>query len=224
MKSFLTILCFTLLSSSFVYAEPCKKFPEYTVLPTDESSKNKSFSEFKKDLDKALGSKDSKFLDKIIDPEIKFSFGAESGKKGFWKEWGLDKNPEKSEVWAALKNTLRFGIVQTEPEQFISPTIYSKFPEKLDAFEYSWISGKNVNIREKADIDSKVIENLSYQIVKLTPEDPIESKSCAWKKVCLASGKSGYICDTYLRSSVDYRAFFSLVKNQWKLTIFIAGD
>ncbi|MEI1276822.1 SH3 domain-containing protein [Leptospira venezuelensis] len=224
MKSFLTILCLICISFSYTHSEPCKKFQEYTIIPTDESSKNKSFSEFKKELDKALGSKDFKFLNKIVDPEIKFSFGADSGKKGFWKEWGLDKNPEKSEIWATLQNTLRLGIVQSDPEQFTSPTIYSKFPEKLDAFEYSWISGKNVNIRESADINSKVLDNLSYQIVKLDPEDAIESKSCAWKKICLSSGKSGYVCDTYLRSSVDYRAFFSFKKDRWKLTIFVAGD
>ncbi|WP_246048738.1 SH3 domain-containing protein [Leptospira sarikeiensis] len=224
MRSFLFVFFFCFIFAQASSAEPCKKFQEYTVLPTHESGKDKSFTEFKKKLDQAIQSKDIKFLEKIVDPDIKFSFGADSGKKGFWTEWKLDKNPEKSEIWTTLANTLRLGIVRDETNQFISPTIFSKFPDKLDAFEYTWASGKNVNVREKPDVQSKIIDTISYQIVQLDSKEAIQSGTCSWQKVCLASGKSGYICDTYLRSSVDYRAFFTLKNKDWKLTIFVAGD
>ncbi len=204
---------------------PCEPFRAKTILPKDESSKDSSFVLFKTQLLKAIKTKDEVFLLNTIDPKIQFSFGADSGKNNFIQNFELDKKPKDSPVWKILDSTLKLGYFLNREGNFVSPFLFENFPEDLDPTAYSLVSGKNVNVREKPNISSKVLNKLSYTVVGLdyTTEYP-SSGDCQWQKVCLADGTTGFICDTYLRSPLDYRIFFEKKKQKWMITTFIAGD
>jgi hypothetical protein len=40
----------------------------------------------------------------------------------------------------------------------------------------------------------------------------------------LDDGRQGYVHSRYLRSPIDYRASFTLIDGQWRMTSSIAGD
>jgi hypothetical protein len=45
-----------------------------------------------------------------------------------------------------------------------------------------------------------------------------------WERVTLGNGKSGYVSSQYIRSAIEYRAFFKQIGGKWNLTAFVAGD
>ncbi|WP_411824569.1 SH3 domain-containing protein [Leptospira sp. 'Mane'] len=207
---------------------PCDQFKDFSLPPKDESDKDKSFLEFKTKLIQAVQKKDAEFLKSAIDKDIKFSFGEESGKKRFLESWELDKKPKQSGIWTSLENTFKLGFSK-DNDGFSSPYLFNHFPNDYDAFSYSLISGTNVNVRAEASIKSKVVTKLSHKIVFLdrdSNENDAEGSSdqCVWQKVCLANGETGFVCDQYLRSPVDYRAIFAKKNNKWAMVVFIAGD
>ncbi|BDA80319.1 hypothetical protein LPTSP3_g32490 [Leptospira kobayashii] len=218
-------LLLLILNSSIL---PCDKFKDFSLPPKDESDKDKSFLEFKTKLIQAVQKKDAEFLKSITDKDIKFSFGEESGKKRFLESWDLDKNPKDSNIWSSLENTFKLGFSK-DKDGFSAPYLFNHFPEEYDAFSYSLISGTNVNVRAEASIKSKVVTKLSHKIVFLdrdSNENEAEGSKdeCIWQKVCLANGETGFVCDQYLRSPVDYRAIFAKKNNKWSMVVFIAGD
>ena len=45
-----------------------------------------------------------------------------------------------------------------------------------------------------------------------------------WAHVQLGDGRTGYIWDAFVRSPVNYRAFFNLIDGRWRMTAFLEGD
>jgi hypothetical protein len=74
-------------------------------------------------------------------------------------------------------------------------------------------------MRAKPDMKAAVIKTVSYEVL------PIEySQNMQWTTIKLGNGKKGYIATQYMRSPIDYRAYFDKVNGTWKLTAFVAGD
>jgi hypothetical protein len=225
-KKFLIAL--SLLFISYSQVNPCDKFKEYSFPPKDESSKDASFLKFKEKLVKAIKSKDAEFIKGIVDKNIIFSFGAESGKKAFIENWKLNSTPDKSEFWDVMDQIVRLGFAYNENKQFVAPYIFENFPTDLTE-SYSLINGTNVNIRNIPSKSGKVITKLSYNIVFVDnslEENSVEDKSndCRWQKICTSNGIEGFVCDKFLHSSMGYRAIFEKKKDKWMLNIFLAGD
>jgi hypothetical protein len=42
--------------------------------------------------------------------------------------------------------------------------------------------------------------------------------------VTLADGRSGYIHSRFVRSPVDYRAYFARKDGRWRMVMLLAGD
>ncbi|MDF3819940.1 SH3 domain-containing protein [Leptospira sp. 96542] len=208
---------------------PCESFTTKILPPIDHSVKDPSFSKFKKEFLNILKQKDVKRLDQVVDPNIHFSFGANSGKKAFWLEFELNQNPKKSTLWQLLEETVGLGFFRNEEGQFVAPYFFETFPSEFDPFTHYLVIGKNVNIREEPRKDSKVKDNLSYTIVRSEADDMEgnrleKTSNCNWAKVCLPSGSVGFVCDRFIRSPLEYRAFFEKKKGNWVLTTFIVGD
>jgi len=214
-----------LIIAAITVVLPCEKFKATTILPKDESTKDASFAAFKTQLLKAVKEKDHNFLLNSIDSQIHYSFGDDAGKKKFIKYFELDSKPKDSEVWKILDETLKLGFYLNREGQFVSPYLFENFPEDLDPTMYSAVSGSNVNVREEPNTKSKVVDKLSHNVVGMDYSvETIKSGECNWQKVCLPNGTSGFVCDKYLRSPLEYRIFFEKKKQKWMITIFIAGD
>ena len=204
---------------------------ERFVLPVDEAKNDSSFFSFRTKLLQAAKNKDAKYILSIVDPNIRNTFGDDDGIRYFNKFWKIDKS--NSEFWKEFLIVVKHGGTfdkesDTKNKQFCAPYTFTSFPEDLDAFDYSAIFGKNINLRNKPEQDAPIVANLSYNIVKVDYENSIESKnkesSYLWLKVETFGGKKGFVKSEYVRSPIDYRACFQKIKGKWKMTVFIAGD
>lgn len=190
-----------------------------TVLkPVDNASNDPSFLAFRSQLLKTIERKDANALLAVVNKNIHASFGMENGIEDFKKMWGLNK-PATSQLWGELSKVLKMGGSFSNKTTFVAPYVFSEWPESQDAFENWAVIAKDVNIRAKPSTSAAVLKKVSYEIL------PIEfSENEQWVTVKLAQGKKGYIASQYIRSSVDYRAFFEKINGLWQMTVFIAGD
>lgn len=220
MKVF-SILCFLSLiifSFSGVFSQD-----ERFVRPVDEASKNPSLKIFRDNLLKAAKRHDVKYVLSIVDPQIKNDFGGNDGIKHFKSDWKIE-NP-KSKFWdefiTVISNGGAFYTEAPSRGTFCAPYTFMKFPEDVDAFEYSVIFGNNVNLRAEPASDAPVVASLSYNIVKVEATNEINPN---WLKVETLGGKRGFVSAKFVRSSIAYRACFEKIKGKWKMSAFIAGD
>jgi Bacterial SH3 domain len=222
MKTFskLFFLWLILFSFSNVFSQEEK---ERFVRPVDEAGKNSSFKIFRDNLLKASKKHDVTYILRIVDANIKNSFGGDDGFKNFKSNWKIE-NP-KSVFWdefiTVMSNGGAFYTEASSRGTFCAPYPFMKFPSDVDAFEYAVIFGNNVNLRAEPASDAAIIANLSYNIVK--PEFANEAHP-NWVKVETLGGKKGYVSAKFVRSSIAYRACFEKLKGKWKMTAFIAGD
>jgi len=208
-----------------------KGFARTSIPFVDEAAQNKDFLQFRTELLKAIDRKDVGFVLKHIDPEIHISFGEDCCIEGFIKSWELKKNPENSKLWKTLGDTLKLGGKFSNPEKtvFTAPYLWDNFPKQFDEFEYSAITAKDVAVHSKPDAKSQVVDKLSYEVVKQNykenmPVEKINHEEYPWVEVVTYKGEKGYVFGKYIRSEVDFRAFFELKNGKWMMTIFIAGD
>ncbi len=199
---------------------------ERFVRPFDEGEKDKSFSTFRAQLILTVKRRDKKSLLNIIDPNIKASFGGDKGIKDFQKIWKI--NGSKSKLWDELQKVLNNGGAFIDNNTFAAPYSFTNFPEDLDAFEYQLIFGNNVNLRAAPDSKSKLIGQLSYNIVKVDFESSVSigktESNYEWLKITTLGGKKGFVNAGFVRSPIDYRAIFEKQKGKWRMTAFVSGD
>lgn len=202
---------------------------ERFVKPVDEASKDASFLGFRTKLISAVEKKDAKYILSIVAPDIKNGFGGEDGIVNFKKQWKIEQ--KDSEFWkefsAVIKNGGSFiGEGPNKLSLFAAPYLFTVWPEDVDAFEHGAIFGTNVNLREEPNTESKVVAQLSYNIVKVDYENPQfnDFEKATWLKVETLGGKKGWVKDDFVRNSIEYRAGFEKKRGQWKMAFFLAGD
>lgn len=201
---------------------------ERFVKPVDEGPKNASFQTFRTQFIAALKRRDARFVYGIVDRNIKLGFGGEDGLANFKKNWKLES--AKSEFWAEMLKVVSNGgtFDKSNGNLFMAPYLFTTFPEDIDAFEYQAIFGFSVNLRSKPDINSPVVAQLSYNVVKADYQNSVMKKGTdgqyEWLKIETLGGKKGWVKPEFVRSSIDYRAGFEKIKGKWMLTFFLAGD
>lgn len=226
--NFNSILTALILIFSFSNAASAQN--ERQVMPVDEAKNDASFLAFRERFIAAVKKKDAKFLLGTLDSDIKGSFGGDQGVQDFKKLWKLDR-PNTSQVWNELLKVLNNGGTfskESDVKEFCAPYSFTLFPADLDAFEHQMIFGNNVNLREKPDLKSTVVAQLSYNVVKVDYENSIKKpnseREVLWYKVETLGGKKGFVSADFVRSPIDYRACFEKKGSAWKMTFFLAGD
>lgn len=240
MKKTITALVIFILtvSASITGSAETVLFKKFQLLPKDDSSGDKEFSLFIAAFRKAVKDKNINLLRNSIAADLVWSFGDEAGIKGFMKNWKLDKNPGISGFWDEMDKVISlepalYNEENGENEKKISyafPYLFVTFPAEYDSYEYSAVTGKNVNVRKSPASKSPVIEVLNYEIVKNAGVDEklkkekIEGINGTWIKVITSTGKTGYIFSRHMHSPIGYRAIFEKREKKWMLTAFISGD
>lgn len=203
---------------------------ERYVLPVDEAKEDPTFLAFRTKLIAAAERHDARYILGIVDPKIELSFGGDAGLADFKKIWKIERksSPFWDEFLRVIKNGGSFFRQNGKRTNlFYAPYSFDSFPENLDAFEHFVIFGSNVNLRESADSNSKIIGRLSYNIVKLEPDLVGRGDAgtmAGWRKVKTLGGVFGFVKSEFVRSPIDYRAGFEKKRGVWKMTAFIAGD
>ncbi len=200
---------------------------ERYVKPVDEAKLDPSFVAFRAKLISAAERKDAAYILKIIDPNIKLSFGGDAGAATFKSMWRI--NEKDTRFWLnflpVIKNGGRFVRENGKRMNlFYAPYSFNGFPDDLDAFEYAMIFGTNVNLRKSPSIDGEIVAKLSYNIVKPEYVDSEPNARPTWVKLDTLGGLTGYVHVDYVRSPIDYRAGFEKKRGVWKMATFIAGD
>lgn len=197
--------------------------------PVDEGVQDLDFARFRVELLHISGRRDAQALLKYVDPEIKFSFGAENGRELFARHWKLSTQPAQSEFWPIFSEILGLGgrFEKGNPNLFMAP--YSYVCETVtDAFSQSVVMGRKVVLRAGPTSKARVVAALSHEVVTvLKREGPLETlggEQHPWLQVRTAGGQTGYIWGKYLRSPLDYRAGFRKQHGKWQMDFFIAGD
>lgn len=220
------------------------KFPEFkkvSVPPCkDEAFKDAELDTAMRKLKSAAAEKNYEVVLSFVEDEIKWSFGGDDGKSGFIKEWRLDSCPQNSELWPELNEIFRLGggrlYEKTGDELPTYTTPYTFNAETaLDCFDFHYITGSGVNLRERPGTDSKVIRKIDYEAVYTRFEfnshdierfsyGEISGGKKPWYMVATADRKTGYVFGDYIRSPIDYRLGMTKTKKGWKISFFIAGD
>lgn len=192
------------------------------LYPVDEADKDPSFKTFRDRLLRAIEKKDKDFLLSVIDPKIKFSFGAEEdGIENFKKEWKLDQ--PASHIWEELKRVLNLGGSFDQNHVFHAPYVFSRWPKEVDSIDWGAIIGKKVNLREEPSLTAKILTSLSYDIVKWNYEE-VQHDGYTWAKTETFTGQTGYVLRKYFGHASDYRAMFTKENGRWIMSVFVAGD
>lgn len=172
---------------------------------------------------RALQKRDLNFVLSAMEPNVKLSFGGESGIEDFKKMWIAADGPKAGKFWETMTQVLSMGgkLEGTGKQKyFTAPYTFTHFPRGFDAFESVVITAANVNVRQKPDAKSRVIGTLSHEVVKTTGNQEHEK----WVGVVTPSGRTGYVAKRFARSPVDYRARFNNATGRWRMEFFLAGD
>lgn len=188
--------------------------------PIDEAHQQPDFVAFREELRKTMADQDVAALLRIVHPDIKNSFGGNDGIEEFKRMWELDR--PGSRIWDELREVLRLGGTFEEPDSFVAPYVFSRWPDGVDGFEHVAVIGSDVHIRSSPDAVASILATVSYAIVRLGgdrgyPQQP-------WTAVVLPDGREGFVASHLVRSPIDYRAFFVRLDGRWQMTIFLAGD
>src|SRR5262249_41832416 len=130
------------------------------VMPVDEGSKDPSFAAFRNQLQQAVERRDLKFLESVLDPEVKLSFGGDDGLEGFRRVWD-------EEHWKELGKVLSMGGRFQGAGEFVAPYTFTDFPHGMDPFESVIILGENVPVYTRPDRASRVVGRLSHDAVAI---------------------------------------------------------
>lgn len=195
-------------------------YQKAAVKPNNDVTDSSSFGKFLKDYRKALEERDEAYVKAHTHPNVKISFGGHSGWDGLVSYWKLDEGNEG--FYKMMKTTLSYGAVDTSGglgNAYSAPYMFTDFPDSYDAFQFSVVTGSDVNLRSRPTTDSEVLGQATYEVLKI-----LEEEKDGWVKVQLPDGTRAYIYGKYIWSPVYYRAGFTRVDDTWLLEFFVKGD
>lgn len=202
------------------------------LYPVDEGPLDTSFFVFREWLLALVQKKDILQLMRVIDPQIKCSFGEDNGIAAFVKQWGLDTpaKTEASAIWFHLSRLLRSGgTFDAQKQNFTAPYWYSSFPEEVDGLTHGAIIGSGVRVRATPELTGEIVQTISYNIVEVLEvsekKDTLGPAAFPWYKVKLGDNKQGYVFGQFIGLPSGYRAGFTRLPNhEWRLVMLVEGD
>lgn len=76
-------------------------------------------------------------------------------------------------------------------------------------------------MRREPRADAAALAVVSFTVLKRGRDDDAPE---AWTPVIAPDGQAGYISSQYVRSPIDYRAFFTKKDGRWRMVMLLAGD
>lgn len=189
-----------------------------TLLPVDEAAALPDFFTFRAWLLQVIARRDAAALLEVVDPEIKNGFGGDDGKAAFDRQW--QPASADSPLWETLAAVLAHGGKRSGADGFIAPYVFAAWPD-LDGFEHVAVIGDRVRVRRSASADAAAIAVVSFAVLRRGRDDDAPE---AWTPVIAPDGQAGYISSQYVRSPIDYRAFFTKKDGRWRMVMLLAGD
>lgn len=186
----------------------------------DEGIKDSSFNNFRTEFLNAVLHKDTAYIISKLDSGVTTGFNHEDGIKKFKKKYLLN---DKINIWQILTRILSLGgrFRGEDNNMFFAPYVYTDWPDSVDAFNYMAVTGDTVHVYDEPCTCTKVIEKLSYEIVKV---DINYFSRNLWQIVFTPDGKKGFVESTDMYSPIGYRIGFQKEKGKWKVLFLLSGD
>lgn len=192
------------------------KHPTPRLLPRDEAASNPEFAQFLRRLLAAVARRDATAVLQVTAADFKLDFGGGDGIEFLRRALVSDT----TDFWEEFPKAIALGGTFSETG-FSAPYVYSSWPHEFDSYECSAIVGRGVRLRAQPNMDSTTLAVLDYDIIE---EAEDRSPDPGWTHVRTSTGLAGYVASRYVRSPIDYRAWFTYTGGQWRLAAFIAGD
>ena len=115
------------------------------LLPVSEATtRDPALTRFVAELRDAVARRDESSLLRLLDPQVRSSFGGETGIAEFRQWWKLDQPGSK--LWPLLQRLFALGGLW-DGDNYVFPYVFARFPEDLDSFEHAAITGQGVWLR-----------------------------------------------------------------------------
>jgi hypothetical protein len=193
--------------------------PARTLLPVDEAAAVPDFFSFRARLLQVIARRDAAALLEIVDPDIKNGFGGDDGKAAFERDWR--PSSADSRVWETLAAVLALGGKRSGEDGFTAPYVFAAWPDGIDGFEHVAVIGDRVVVRRAPRLDAAEVARVGFEVLRRGRDDRAPE---AWTPVITPDGQPGYISSQYVRSPIDYRAFFTKKNGRWLMVMLLAGD
>lgn len=193
-----------------------------TLMPVDEASRNPEFATFRDALAVAVEHRDTAAVMAVIDPGIKWSFGADHGIDAFRAHWLGADAPEN--LWEELGEVLELGGSFASDSQFVAPYTFSKWQGAMDAYSHVVVTAADAPVRAAPLEDAAVLATVGHAIFRLDSNHGLADALEGWAVVDRGAGTPGFVARRFTRSPLDYRAFFERKSGEWRMTLFLAGD
>ncbi len=199
-----------------------------TIMPRDDAATVPSFAVFKSALLRAADRGDLNAIRKAMLPTLQVSFEPFKADEFIKREGLRDGLP-----WYALSDALRLGVAKSDERGeviFIAPYVSAgAVPGEADDLA---ITGRGVALRERPNIDARIIARLSYEVVKSGPDNHVASGSVRdsprdpsrWAQVVTPAGKIGYVFARFVYAPTALRFVFKRVGGAWKIVAIAEGD
>lgn len=189
-----------------------------TMPPRDQCAADPSLAAFRAQLKGIVKRKDAPALLALTSPNISWSFGGDSGRVSFAKEWKLNgRAGANSRIWRALDAVLGSGC-SLKQGLASAPYWHASGPTAGDISEIGVVSRPRVNLRAGPSLTARVVRLVDYEVLTIITSDG------GWTHARLSDGTEGWISNDYLWTGYSYRALFERRGGRWAMTAFIAGD
>jgi len=183
-----------------------------TCPPVDEAAKDPGFFLFRAQLQVAVARRDAQAVLKVTSPDVRISLGPDDGFDSFKRKLS---NPQ-DEIWSEMATALALGGSFDTPSAFTAPYTF----RCGGGYEWLAVIGSDVRVRSEPAMDARVISSVSFAVLK----GRLATTKSGWADVELPDSRKGYIDAEFVRSPLDYRAYFEKSDRFWLLKAFLAGD
>ncbi|WP_157898567.1 SH3 domain-containing protein [Luteitalea pratensis] len=186
------------------------------LLPRDEAARHPDFLAFRRQLGRGVLRRDRAAILRIAEPDVNIDFEGEGIEflKAFIDDAGRD-------FWGEFGRALAMGGTFDGNASFSTPYVYSAWADRADSVECKAVTGTGVRLREQPSAGARVLASLDFDIVERVDSD---RDVPGWEQVRLSTGLKGYVASGFIRSPIDYRAWFVLTESGWRLKAFVIGD
>ncbi|MFY7669570.1 SH3 domain-containing protein [Tenacibaculum sp. MEBiC06402] len=204
-------------------------------LINDESYKDKSFWEFKTELEYCIVKKDLNKLRSFLASGILVAKDAcsqpECSKDEFMQYFFGDGGDNEA-AWNELLSVVRLGFFKTQKRDLFytlkkSEAGYFAAPSylnKINTDKEVIILGENVNIRQKPSLKAKVLRMVSYEkfkcdcnIVDNKPTTIQNVDGIQWLEIKLPNGETGYVSLDLTSYKIEKEITIGKINGKWKI-------
>jgi hypothetical protein len=190
------------------------------LIPRGDGRDDATFNAFMRRLTDAASARDTTYLESVLDPDVKVSFGPDgTGVGAFRNMWR--PRAQDSALWTELHTISRLPASKADDGTYWIPYVYAQWPRDVDPHTHAAVTAEDVLLRDKPSADASALARLSYHIVRVVESG---SPTIGWTRVAVSGSMQGYIPSSMIARASGLRLQCTRSNGEWRITVLIAGD